>query len=164
MSRHEQRSIVIQALRRALEKFRHYQSFSKRAKVFIQNELPDYTVYVYTSNERFGRNGVRVWGNGLNYEDAVDIGVDVNSKNWVQSFDEALDIADTSDYAERSKDEEQLIPILEGLEARVVAIQEEANALFERLPIPKSAKARASSIYWDGPSIEVRKRFPKLFP
>ncbi len=160
---YEQRAEVLQGIRRALEKTKHYEKFTKRVTNAVQEELPWHTVYMQKAINSMGLDGIRVWGNGIHYDNGINLSWNP-SRSWVEALDRELDIADFSDYQERAKMEERMIPGLEDLERQVAKLQEEALDRFRQLPIPKSAKARAEAHYWDEPSFEIRQLFPKLFP
>jgi hypothetical protein len=156
----QQQIAVVLGLRRAFEQFKHHAAFTRRCKPFIEAELPGYTISV--DPDHYGLRTIRVWGNGLPYDNGVYLCWN-SSKPWAEGMSEALEIADSSDYAERSKDEEPLKAKLDALSAQVEAARAEAAALIEALPIPTSATIRKDHPTWSGPTSELSKAYPLLF-
>jgi hypothetical protein len=156
----QQRIDVVIGLHRAFTKFRHHTQFTRRVEPFIKAELPGYTVSV--DPDHYGLRTIRVWGNGLPYDNGVYLCWN-SSKPWAEGMAEALEIADSSDYAERSEAEEDLKGKLDTLHAEVERCRAAAKILIEQLPIPKSATIRAERHFWDGPSSELGKAYPLLF-
>jgi hypothetical protein len=170
MTNYQQQIDIIKALRRAFEKFKHYKDFSNRARLYIQEELPaNYTFSIDVEHTQWGtvQYKCRVWGNGILFNDSVYLSwsdtVDSQRRSWQEGFLSELDRADMSDYQERERDEERLLPQLEDLNAQVERSLALATKLIEGLPIPSSAKLRDKTFFWDKPSPALRKKFPALF-
>ena len=157
----QQQIAVVAGLRRAFEKFKRHTTFTRRVKPLIEAELPGYTVSV--EPDHHGLRTVRVWGNGLPYENGSAYLCWNSSKPWAEGMAEALEIADPSDYAERAQDEELLKDKLDKLHAEVERCRAAATLLIEQLPIPASATIRADHPCWSGPTSELRKAYPLLF-
>jgi len=156
----QQQIAVVLGLRRAFEKFRHHAQFTRRVKPFIVAELPGTTVSV--EPDHYGLRTIRIWGNGLPYDNGVSLCWN-GSKPWAEGMAEALEIADSRDYAERVEAEESLKDKLDKLHAEVEKCRLAAAILIEQLPIPASATIRAESHFWDGPSSDLGKKYPLLF-
>lgn len=122
----------------------------------------------------------RIWGSafGGDYNDsfyltswAIDEFDDPDGEaGWRTVIGKAIDVADCSDYIEREKDEVSLAPVLveyeaeiRGLETRINELRDLAIDAVKSLPIPKSAKARSGSVYWDKPSSALKEKFPRAF-
>ena len=158
---YQQQIAVVAGLRRAFAKFKHHATFTRRVKPTIEAELPGYTVSV--DPDHYGLRTIRVWGNGLPYENGSVYLCWNGSKPWAAGMAEALEIADSSDYAERSEAEEDLKDKLDILHAEVERCRAAAKILIEQLPVPASATIRAERHFWDGPSSELGKTYPLLF-
>ena len=158
----KQQIAVVAALRRAFEKIRHHATFTRRVKPIIEAELPGYTVSV--EPDHYGLRTVRVWGNGLPYENGSVYLCWNGSKPWAEGMAEAIEIADLRDYADRARAEEPLKAKLDALNACVEAARAEAEALIAALPVPTTATIRAAKHFWNSPSSELRKAYPLLFP
>lgn len=160
---YRQRIDVVAALRRAFEKVKHHQKFTKRILPALNAELQGYTVSV-SDDGHFCRVGV--WGNGLVYEKT---GIHLtwcttqDDAQWVEKFQRELEINDCSDYAERQEEELKLVPQLEIIEAKIEALRAEAAELFETLPAPKSATIRTSHSTWSRASYSLQKKYPLTF-
>jgi len=157
----QQQIAVVLGLRRAFEKFRHHATFTRRMKPIIEKELPGYTISV--EPDHYGLRTIRIWGNGLPYENGSVYLCWNGSKPWAEGMAEALEIADVRDYAERVEAEESLKDKLDKLHAEVEKCRLAAAILIEQLPIPASATIRAESHFWDGPSSDLGKKYPLLF-
>lgn len=157
----EQQIAVVAGLRRALAKVRHHEAFTRRVKPIIEAELPGYTVSV--DPDHFGLRTVRVWGNGLPYENGSVYLCWNGSKPWAEGMAEAIEIADYRDYAERTTAEESIKVKLDELNAVIEAARAEASALIAALPVPSTATVRADHPCWSGPTSELRKAYPLLF-
>lgn len=160
------------ALRGAFEKFRHHQSFTGRARGFIKDALPEYTVHVDAGNDGFGSlNEIGVWGPGLPYAQRFHImfstpqgsETGVAPRTWQEAFARELDRSDLSDHLERTADEERLLPELSTIEAKIRALTVEAHKLVANLPVPTAAVTRKEPLFWQTPSHELKKRFPFAF-
>ena len=68
-----------------------------------------------------------------------------------------------TDYAERARHEEALIPQLEKLNAEVEDRIRASRILIESLPIPLSTTKRNSQRYWSKASKSLANKFPLLF-
>jgi hypothetical protein len=158
---YQQQIAVVAGLRRAFAKIRHHAAFTRRVKPIIEAELPGYTVSV--DPDHYGLRTVRVWGNGLPYENGSVYLCWNGPKPWAEGMAEAIEIADLRDYAERTAAEAALTDKLAELHARVEAARAEAAALIQSLPVPASATIRAEHHFWDGPSSDMRKAYPLLF-
>ena len=156
----QQQIAVVAGLRRAFENFRHHAAFTRRVKPAIEAELPGYTISV--DPDHFGLRTIRVWGNGLPYDSGVYLCWN-GSTPWAEGMTKALEIADSSDYAERAEAEKPLLAKLAELNAVVLAARAEAAALFAALPVPAAATIRAESHFWDSPTSETSKMYPLLF-
>ncbi len=159
----QQRNVVVKGLRRALAQTKHLVSFSKRIKTVIEKELPGYTISLEKAINSMGLDSINVWGNGIEYNERVHLSWNTG-RPWAEALEREIEIADYTDYQERARDEETVIPALEYLEAVISRAQAEAEQLIKDLPIPKTATVRAEASMWDSPSSDLRKRFPKLFP
>ena len=172
MNIYEQKIEIINAIRSAYENFKQHQKFTSRIRPYLHDVLPGYTIYLYTDSSGRGAfntatHKIEIWGNGISHNDLVylswsdrDNGRD---RTWQEGLLAELDRCDQSDYLERMKDEEKLWPTLNDLEVDVEGKIRQAKQLIEMLPIPKSAKLRDKQVYWDNPSMELRKRYPLLF-
>ena len=156
----QQQIAVVAGIRRAFEKFKHRATFTRRCRPIIQTELPNYTVSV--EPDHCGLRTIRVWGNGLPYDSGVYLCWN-GSKPWAEGMAEAIEIADSSDYAERREDERPIKARLDALSARVEAARAEAAALIAALPIPATATIRADHPTWSEPSSELSEAYPLLF-
>jgi len=156
-----QQIAVVAGLRRAFAKFCHHAQFTRRVKPLIEAELPGYTVSV--DPDHYGLRTIRVWGQGLPYEHGSVYLCWNGSKPWAEGMAEALEIADLRDYAERIEAEQPLQAKLDELAATVQAARDEAARLVAALPVPKTATIRADHPTWDGPSSELRAKYPLLF-
>ena len=156
----QQQIAVVLRLRRAFEKFKHHAQFTRRVKPLIQAELPNYTVSV--EPDHYGLRTIRIWGNGLPYDNGVSLCWN-GSKPWAEGMAEALEIADSRDYAERAEAEEDLLPKLDKLHAEVERCRAAAAILIKQLPIPRTATIRAESHFWDGPTSDLGRKYPLLF-
>ena len=157
----QQQIDVVAGLRRALAKFRHHATFTKRVKPLIEAELPGYMVSV--DPDHHGLRTVRVWGQGLPYENGSVYLCWSGSKPWAEGMAEAIEIADYRDYAERLQDEAPLKAKFDKLNATIEAARAEAAALIAALPVPSTATVRADHPCWSGPTSELRKAYPHLF-
>ena len=157
----QQQIAVVAGLRRAFEKIRHHAQFTRRVNPIIEAELPGYTVSV--EPDHYGLRTVRVWGNGLPYENGSVYLCWNGSKPWAEGMAEALEIADSRDYAERAEAEEDLLPKLDKLHAEVERCRAAAAILIKQLPIPRTATIRAESHFWDGPTSDLGRKYPLLF-
>ena len=154
---------IVAALRRGFEEVRHHQKFTKRVLPSFEKELPGYTVSLSVEPGTFGFTRLRVWGNGLAYDEGVGLQwLNTGKRTWQEAMAEELDRNDLSDYAERQEIECMLVPKLEALEREIERIRAEAACLFETLPVPRAAKLRASECHWSGPSYALRDKFPGL--
>ena len=158
---YQQQIAVVAGLRRAFAKFKHHVTFTRRVKPTIEAELPGYTVSV--DPDHYGLRTIRVWGNGLPYENGSVYLCWNGSKPWAEGMAEALEIADMRDYQERVEAEESLKDKLDKLHAEVARCRAAAALLIEQLPTPVSATIRAESHFWNGPTSELRKAYPLLF-
>ena len=152
---------VIAGIRRAFAKFKHHVNFTARMRPIIEAELPNYTVSV--DPDHHGLRTIRVWGNGLPYENGSVYLCWNGSKPWAEGMAEALEVSDPSDYYERIQAEEAIRGQLAELEARAKSARAEARALITALPIPKAVTVRKDPVHWSGPTSELRKAFPLLF-
>jgi hypothetical protein len=157
---YEQQIAIVAGIRRAFEKCKHHQQFSKRVKPIIEAELPGYTVSV--DPDHHGLRTINVWGNGLEYKDSVYLCWN-GSKPWTEGMAEAIEISDVRDYAERLAAEAKLTDVLSELEKLVVEARAQAATLIENLPVPKAATIRSEHPTWKNASGELRARFPHLF-
>jgi len=161
-SKYDQQISVIDGLRRAFEKCKHHQRFTKRIEAILQEELPGFSVCVSPSEKPLSLSSVRVWGLGIEYGNAVYLCWN-GSRVWQEGFAHELQRADARDYEERQMDEQALYGQLDAMEAEMATLREQAAALVKKLPIPQSATLRAESVFWDTPSSTLRKRCPLLF-
>lgn len=160
-ARYDQRISVVDAVRRAFEKFRHHREFTRRVKPFIEAELPGYTLSVTPDDGTL--SSIRIWGCGLDYNKSCVYLCWNHSKPWVEGLTEALAREDVRDHEEREMDERALYPSLDAMEAQMAALRQQAASMIEALPIPKAATLRAASHFWDGPSSALEDRYPLLF-
>lgn len=159
-----QKIAVVAALRRGFEVVKHHQKFTKRMLPAFEKELPGYTVSLSVEPGDFGFARLRVWGNGLAYDDGVGLGwINSDKRPWQERMAEELDRNDVSDYAERQEQEIAIVTKLEAMEREIERIRAEASKIFEELPVPKSAKLRSNECHWSGPSYALRDKFPGLF-
>lgn len=158
-----QKIAVVVALRRAFEAVKHHQKFTKRMEPAFEKELPGYTVSLSVEPGSFGFARLRVWGNGLAYDDCVSLqSINSEKRPWQERMAEELDRNDLSDYAERQEAEIALVPKLEAMEREIERIRAESLRLFEELPVPSAAKLRSNECHWSGPSFALRDKFPGL--
>ncbi len=161
---YEKQIEVIAALRKVFDKFSHYQTFTKRVLPFLREALPEYTVTIDVEGNRCI---VKVWGNGIDYNDCVYITWSCLEQSkpikWQDGFLRALERADLSDYAEREAHEKALIPQLEKLNTEVQDRVRAARILIESLPVPMSATVRKDQHHWSNASRALCERFPILF-
>jgi hypothetical protein len=160
-SRYDQQISVVDGLRRAFEKFKHHQCFTRRVKPIIEKELPGFTVAVSPCEGPVSLASVRVWGLGIGFGNAVTLCW--HDKVWQTGFARELQRCDVRDYEEREQDEQLLQGLLDQMEKEVAALRGKAEDLIKKLPIPKSATIRAESVFWELPSSKLRKRCPLLF-
>ena len=155
---------IVAALRRVFEVVKHHQKFTKRMLPAFERELPGYTVSLSVEPGDFGFARLNVWGNGLSYDDAVRLSwINSDKQPWQERMAEELDRQDPSDSAERQEQEIALVSKLEAMEAEVVRLRAEAEALIVALPVPRSARLRAESYFWSHPSSAFAAKFPGLF-
>src|SRR5271163_783225 len=99
-TRFKQQIEIIGAMRRALEKCRHHREFTRRAEPFFEKELPGYSVSV-EPNGTCHQASVRVWGNGLLFNNSVHVCWNTDDeKPWPELCAAAIDRSDPSDYQE----------------------------------------------------------------
>jgi hypothetical protein len=65
---YKERIVIIEGIRRGLDKAKKYKTFSKRVVDMVKEELPDYTVCQV--NDQFSE-GIKVWGKGVDYNSYV---------------------------------------------------------------------------------------------
>ncbi len=162
-SHHAQQIEVIAAIRRAFEKFKHHQTFTRRVKPILEAELPGYAVSVDLDHFGLHTCTIRVWGKGLPYDNGSVYLCWNGSKPWAEGMAEAIEISDMRDYAEREEQEKTLEDKLAELHALVEHARAEAEALVAALPVPTSATIRKNHPTWQGPTGSLRKAFPLLF-
>jgi hypothetical protein len=160
---YSQRIAVVQALRKAFERVKHHQAWSGRLKKAFQTVLPEYTISIGVGEYAGALHNVRVWGNGLHYEDCVYVCFNAG-KVWQEGFSEELEIADCSDAAERQTQEVKLLPELEQIEAQIRALRAKAEALFTALPVPTSATIRKAEHFWSDASYALKGKYPNIWP
>lgn len=150
---------VVDAVRRALEKCRHYESFSARVVPVVRAELSEgYTVALLRDGDRVG---LTIWGS-LMMRKSIELAWS-SRVPWVEGLEEALTRADSRDHEQRLVDENGLIELFERLNRTVVAAREQAAEAIRRLPVPPSATVRRLPAYWEHPSKQLAERFPALF-
>jgi len=158
---YDQRISIVDGLRRAFEKFKHHREFSRRAQPFIESELPAYTVSVSCEH---GRHSIRVWGAGVEYRDGVEASWSQSESGpWTDALRRAIDVQDFRDHEERAVEEQMLHAFFAPMHAEIARLRAEAALMIKSLPIPPSATVRAEPMYWEGPSVELARRFPLLF-
>ena len=159
-SKFEHEQIILEGIRRAFEKTKHHQLFTGRVTNVIRAELPEYTVsdFSYT-----GLQNLRVWGNGLNYDESIYLCWSAHTP-WQQGLEKELKRQDTSDYRERLRAELRILDEFEYLNQEVLNAKNQAQQLIESLPIPQaSIDKKFRDKTWDRPSAELRAKFPALF-
>ncbi len=167
---YEEKIAVVDGLRRAYEKFKHFKEFTKRCQTFFEKELPGYTVSVSSNNawnKQYKEYEVRVWGKEIPHSDCVSLRwsdmVNSQLQSWQVGLEYEFDRADPRDYEERYRQEQHLFPELLRLDAEVRDRIRAARVLIESLPIPVSAKLRAEQHFWNRASYTTQKQFPLLF-
>lgn len=160
---------VINGIRRAAEKFKHHQNFTKRVTPYLEAEFPGKTVSIHTSQKRFDSHRIGIWGGDIHYKELIEISFDSRKdKTWFEDLLYQLDVADPSDQMERERDEESIY--FQDFENQIKMRQEAidrikdiALAQIKDLPVPSSAKIRTSQCHWDSPSSVLREKYPHLF-
>jgi hypothetical protein len=164
---YSQQIAIVQAMRRAFEKVKHHQQFTKRIKPAFEAELPGYTVYVNPAYLNGNGGEIAVWGNGVSYDDAVRVtwpkGLDGKELTWQEGFAYGIDRTDPSDYAEWQEHERAILPALEGYNRAVEDIRAKAAAMLADIPTPKAAKLRSDRAFWGHASYPLQDLFPLLF-
>ena len=161
----QQQIAVVDGIRRAFAKFKHHREFTRRVKPVLEAELPGYTVSVDPGASEHDLRTIRVWGNGLPYNNGsvyLCWGQRAGG-DWTTGLVEQIEICDNRDHAERREDEKKLERKLAALQAKVEAARAEAEALVAALPEPKAATIRKGHPTWAGPSSELAAQFPMLF-
>jgi hypothetical protein len=158
---------VVKALRGAFDKVKHHKEWSKRLLKTFKEALPGYALSMGVA-EHGSLNTLRVWGNGLHYEnDCVYVCFSIHEngkeRSWQDGFMWALNRADHSDYAERQEQERALYPQLDDIAARIAELQNEAHAMIEDLPMPKSATIRGE-VHWKNASHALQAKYPEIWP
>lgn len=170
MDRREQYLKIHQAVMRAFSKFCKHQKFTERAKNYLKEELPEYTIYVNNGSKDFLNYAeLAIWGNGLPYNGAFRISFKSDS-SWQENFLSQMDRMDCRDGLEREQDEIVLYPEFQSMEEELIAlldkiknVRERAISQIKTLPIPESAKTRNNQVFWNDPSSKLREKFPNLF-
>ncbi len=158
---------VLLGLERAYEKAKHLKKFNLRIRSIIQAELPEFTISCETPGTYDNLAGVKVWGNGLKYDNMVYLlWSGVRYPNWQEGFIAQLETQNPSDRIERRAQEknldEQHFNFAE-LENRIKEIQERAKDAVRFLPVPPSATVRKNKNHWSSPSRELKAKYPLLF-
>ena len=147
---------AIKLLAAVVEKLAHTAGPNKRIATAFKKAHPEYTISYGTD---YGLFRIRLWGNGLDYQDGLYLCWS-GSKNTWEELKAQIQISDFSDYLERLEAEEKLYPQLAVLEEQIGKLKLKAQTLVESLGVPKSATARASECHWDSASSETTKEFP----
>lgn len=115
------------AVKRGLEKAKHYKKFSKRVVDAVKAELPDYTVYY--QSDRFS-DGIEVWGNGVEHNDAFSLKVYSISAplgdDWYAKLTEQFDrMEGYEDSLARLKRDQKLVERIQDIQNRLEQVQRE---------------------------------------
>jgi len=156
---------VIEALKKGFRKCRHHQKFTKRLEPIFQAEFgPDFYVRCApASQNRLGWAEIHVWGREIPFHERIRLGLTTGQGDWQEAFLKEIQRVDCSDYEERQEQEKEFYSAFEQMEQSIAEIRGRALKMIESLPVPKSATIRAESCFWEGPSWELREKFPHLF-
>ena len=170
---------VVNAIRRAAEKFKHYQNFTKRCLPFIEVELPEYTIDLHIERSPLGHlsHKIRVWGHDLSFSDRIEARfidkLEDGSGTWYDALQEELKRLDMTDQLERMEHEKSIYPELKLLDQmskelmmKLKMIRTQANKLVGDLPIPPTAiksGMREKEFFWNKPSSVLTEKFPNVF-
>jgi hypothetical protein len=146
---YKERIVIIEGIRRGLDKAKKYKTFSKRVVDMVKEELPDYTVCQV--NDQFSE-GIKVWGKGVDYNSYVSATIFTTSgkhlgDEWHAKLTAELDRYDYETTILNLEKEREIVGKLEAIQHAINQLKESAIAL---LP-------------GDYPSHVLRQKFPDLF-
>jgi hypothetical protein len=160
---------VLDGIRAALEKFKHYKEFTQRVKPMLQEHLPGYTVWVEVDKKLSFSTSyhIGVWGKDIPYDKKMylvwsDMS-DSQPRPWVDGLLNAIAVADPRDWLERQEQERALYPAFALINSEVEALIRKAQSMIKNLPIPSCATVRNDHPSWRNASDPLRKTFPLLF-
>ena len=157
---------AIALLRKGLATVAHYEKFGKRAVDGIakivgpsfqvwERKDPYFTgLHIRPVGLKAGEGWSISWTNSALHD---------NRPHWSARMAEELDRYDPTDAADRQIDEAVLVPRVAAIEAQILALQAEARAMFETLPIPRSAAVRAGRHFWKEASSALQSVYPATF-
>lgn len=175
----EQENIIVDALRRTLDKTKHHEKFgtgARFAKVLRQELSGAFNVdsmCISTSPTR-----IEIWGQGADMNNSFclhgGLGWEyhLNVQPWHAKIAKEVDIKDGRDCQERRRQEQD--PTVRvvlagydgqvaGLLARIDEVRRDAAKVISDLPEPKSATIRKGHGCWKRPSSALTEQFPNLF-
>jgi len=160
---------VLDGIKAALEKFKHYKEFTQRVKPFLEEALPGYTVSVQVDKKLSLSTSyhIGVWGKDIDYNHRVyliwsDMS-DSQPRPWLDGLLNALAVADPRDSLERQAEEAKHHSTFALINSEVEALIRKARSIVEAMPIPTCATVRNDHPCWKSASTKLRKEFPLLF-
>lgn len=162
---YEQKIEIVDGVRRAFAKFKHFKEMTRRCEFFLKEELPGYTIS-FSVGQGFKNKHyeINVWGKGLAYNERMYISwYNEDGETWQENFEKAIAYSDFRDSQERHEQEQLLYPELLKLEDDVKHLIHKAKMMVKNLPVPASATVRKDSHAWGNASAELAGRFPILF-
>ena len=157
------RHTILQAVVRAYNQTKHYQSFNKRVIRAVELELAGLGDGRYSVSTAAPRSleTLKIWHN-WDYNEGVTLCWNA-SERWQDGLAHEIARQDITDAIERRNQEKTLERELFELEQTVVAAKNKALQLVRSLPIPESATLRTEAYFWSSPSSGLVKTFPHLF-
>jgi hypothetical protein len=173
-------TVVVDAVRAGIAKTKHHARYTARVHDAICAELKARLNFDPVCH--FGNHEIAFWGHDIAFDGRIYLlwswphrgaSAEAQAAHWSVPILAECERVDRRDYIERLEQEQSpaMVATLQlladeaaGLVARLKSVRARAQEAVQALPLPGLATIRAKSVFWDGPSETLQRRFPSLWP